>query len=353
MLSAKQIFAFLFSLSIFSFSLFSAERDYSDEKYCHLHQEQTNQLNLIAENLSLIPPYRYQCCDVKCSQCHHASAHEYGFYDEDTDEEWTEWNWKCPCKDKFLEDKGWKNFDDFWDYWMPSWKRCPSKAIYHGYLSKKHSRYFSYFHEYLQYLSGNQSCTCLWPELSEKASKINTTAYLLFNDLFKKTDLKKLVKDKAAKKLTALKRANTMFTLENCTISQAKQVPIIKESTKHANFRSKIISEAASKGKILVKSSNTIPHIMKPKQAWDKLVKLTGNVEEDFKRIVTFLEEIHITDKANLKEVVKYGNNSSINVTLSEYRKTVTGFELQVFFENYLDTGESFLKNAWVITIQK
>jgi len=219
MQSPKQILVFLFSLSIFSSTIFSAERDYSGEKYCHLHQEQNDRLNLVAEYLSLIPSYNYQCQDVICSQCQNAYPFEYGFYDDDTGEEWTEWDWKCSCKDNFLKNKDRQGYRNFWDYWMPTWKRCPSKAIYHGYLSRNHSRYFSFFHEYLQYLSANQSCTCLWPELSEKASTINKTAYLLFKDIFKTTDLNQLVNDNIAQKQFFLTPPSSGFNLHGTTLN--------------------------------------------------------------------------------------------------------------------------------------
>lgn len=38
------------------------------------------------------------------------------------------------------------------------------------------------------------------------------------------------------------------------------------------------------------------------------------------------------------------------NIHLLEYRTTIEAQEIQVFFEKYLDTGELFLKNGWVVT---
>jgi hypothetical protein len=37
-------------------------------------------------------------------------------------------------------------------------------------------------------------------------------------------------------------------------------------------------------------------------------------------------------------------------VPISEYRKTVNGYEIQAFFEDYIDRRETFLKNAMIIT---
>ncbi|MGA8165617.1 MAG: tetratricopeptide repeat protein [Waddliaceae bacterium] len=154
------------------------------------------------------------------------------------------------------------------------------------------------------------------------------------------------------KKMRQLRQVNSMFTLECCAVAQEKKAKIIKKSAEHAKARI-VVFEAAKKGKIIPRNANVVSHVMQEKHAWNKIIKLSGNKQEDFKKVITLLEEIHINDKINLKEVVKYGSNSLIKTTVSEYRKVVNGYELQVIFENYVETGESFLKNAWVITTKK
>jgi hypothetical protein len=90
---------------------------------------------------------------------------------------------------------------------------------------------------------------------------------------------------------------------------------------------------------------------MQPKHAWDKLLKLSGNVEEDFIQVLTFLENKNIMNLENLRSTVLFPRNAVIkNVHLLEYKAIIDGYEIQVFFEKYLDSGEIFLKNAWVIT---
>ena len=78
---------------------------------------------------------------------------------------------------------------------------------------------------------------------------------------------------------------------------------------------------------------------------WEKIIDLTGEVKEDFRRIVKMLADNHITNKINIHETVRHGQ-----VAITEYRININGHKIAAFFENYLDTGEAFLKNAYVIT---
>ena len=90
---------------------------------------------------------------------------------------------------------------------------------------------------------------------------------------------------------------------------------------------------------------------MQSKHAWDRVLKLTGNVEEDFKKVLTFLEDKNITNSKNLKNTVAFPKDTPVkNIHLLEYKATIEGQEIQVFIEKYLDTGEIFLKNGWIIT---
>lgn len=156
---------------------------------------------------------------------------------------------------------------------------------------------------------------------------------------------------KGVSKVRALKRANTMCTLESCAASQAKQAKILEESIKRATLRESVINESVKKGKILTKTSNVQYHVMQPKHAWDKVLKLSGNVEEDFNKVLTFLEDKNIVNQKYLKTTVALPKDASVkNIHFLEYRTTIEGQEIQVFFEKYLDTGEIFLKNGWVVT---
>jgi hypothetical protein len=74
---------------------------------------------------------------------------------------------------------------------------------------------------------------------------------------------------------------------------------------------------------------------------WEKIMKLTGDMKEDFKNLVKLLEDNHITNKANVHNIISRGP-----VIVTEYRMTINGNEIAVFFED----GEAFLKNGYVIT---
>src|SRR5205085_5905 len=60
---------------------------------------------------------------------------------------------------------------------------------------------------------------------------------------------------KGVNKVRALKRANTMCTLESCAASQVKQAKILEESAKRAATRTAFV-ESAKKGKIFIKNSS-------------------------------------------------------------------------------------------------
>jgi tetratricopeptide (TPR) repeat protein len=68
---------------------------------------------------------------------------------------------------------------------------------------------------------------------------------------------------KGVNKVKALKRANTMLTLESCASSKVKEFKILEESAKRISLRETIILESAEKGKILVKNSNVQYHVMR------------------------------------------------------------------------------------------
>lgn len=151
---------------------------------------------------------------------------------------------------------------------------------------------------------------------------------------------------KGLNKVRALKRANTMCTMECCMASQAKQVQILNASINRADIRKKVISNSIKNGKILVRNSNTQLHIMQSKHAWDKVVKISGNFEEDCGRVVKLLEDNKIYRKKyrlepvqNYKGFVRY-----------EQQMTINGHEVKAIFNKNLETGDIFLNDAWVIT---
>ena len=152
---------------------------------------------------------------------------------------------------------------------------------------------------------------------------------------------------KGLNKVNALRRANTMLTLDACVCSEAKQAQIIEESVKRAVFREGLIAESSKGGQILIKSSNVQYHVMQPKHAWDKVLKLSGNVEEDFKKVALLLEENGILSEKYLLESEKFSHGKIIR---TDYKVMINGHEIRAIFETYVENNQTFLKDAWVIT---
>ena len=150
---------------------------------------------------------------------------------------------------------------------------------------------------------------------------------------------------KGLNKIRALKQANTMQTLECCAMS-SKQIKILEESRKFAAIRATIL-ESSNAGKILVKSSNVQYHVMQPKHAWNKILKLSGNIEEDFKKLTHILENESIFSKECFLRSKEFSQGKIIR---SDYQKSINGHQVQAIFETYTETNQSFLKDAWVIT---
>ncbi len=152
---------------------------------------------------------------------------------------------------------------------------------------------------------------------------------------------------KGMNKVRALKRANTMCTLESCAASQAKQAKILEESIKRAALREGMVVDSVKSAKILIKSSNVQYHVMQPKHAWDKVLKLSGNVEEDFKKVALLLEKESIFSKECFLRSKEFSQGKIIR---SDYQKTINGQKIQAVFETYVETNQTFLQDAWVIT---
>jgi tetratricopeptide (TPR) repeat protein len=207
--------------------------------------------------------------------------------------------------------------------------------------------------EYVAYHSTKECLECVVPELRELSfewEKINDRVrgkkigYIIGKyglDVFGP-----LVALKGINTIRAIKRANTMSTLQGCAVSQAERKKILEESVKRSILRETAISEALDNGKILVNNFNTQIHIMQPKHHWHKLVEITGNVEVDCKKVIKLLEENQMFLKdLNLKIV-----DDKLPKGMIRYRqkKKINGYTVIAdFFENK-ELEEVFLNNAWV-----
>ncbi len=146
----------------------------------------------------------------------------------------------------------------------------------------------------------------------------------------------------------ALKRANTMMTLEASAQSGTKKAQIISKSDSYLHRWQKG-AESAKNGAIIAKNPNVQYHVMQKKHAWDRVVKLTGNVEKDFKEVVQFLERNQMYDKSHLFEGPNPFPRHSPKIHRSDYRIQVGEHQIMAVFEEYIETGEAYLKDAWVV----
>jgi tetratricopeptide (TPR) repeat protein len=157
---------------------------------------------------------------------------------------------------------------------------------------------------------------------------------------------------KGLNKVRALKRANTMCTLESCAASQVKQIKILEESSKLAAKRQSLVSEITTQGRIYPKNANAVPHILQDKHAWEKVVtikqpiKAHGNIEENFKSIVTLLEKEGIMSESYFNETLF--SNGCLRV--NKHRKVINGQVVEAIFEVNTETKFTLLQDAWVIT---
>lgn len=150
---------------------------------------------------------------------------------------------------------------------------------------------------------------------------------------------------KGVKKYQQLKRLNSMFTVECCVASEAKKAKIIEASSKHASIRTNV-SDLATTGKVIPRNANVIPHVMQERHAWEKLIKISGDKVEDFKKVSVLLEESEILSKKHLIESEKFHNGKIIR---SDYRNYIEGYEVHATFETCVESNQTFLKDAWVI----
>ncbi len=90
-------------------------------------------------------------------------------------------------------------------------------------------------------------------------------------------------------KVCAPKKDNTMFE-DGCTASLANQPKILEGSGKKATFKKEIVTDSDTGTKIWIKSPNVKYHVMQPKHAWHKVIEISGNVEKDFEKVRSLLE---------------------------------------------------------------
>jgi len=150
---------------------------------------------------------------------------------------------------------------------------------------------------------------------------------------------------KGIKKYQRLKRLNSVFTVECCVASKTKKAMILDASSNHSTARA-IVSESVKAGKIVPRNANVIPHVMQKKHAWDKLIKISGNMEMDFAKVSSLLEESGILSEKNILRTRVFHNGKIIR---SDYKIIINNWEVQAVFDTQAGSKLFFLKDAWVV----
>lgn len=139
---------------------------------------------------------------------------------------------------------------------------------------------------------------------------------------------------------SGLKRATMMATLERYSLSRS--AVILQESAKCAAKNSSILKRA-QRGYIVPKVPNDAFHTLTKHHHWDKVVKLTGNKEIDFKAVAAFLEKEKILSCK--REIDYFRPNSPIQTY--RYSKEIGKNKIVGVFEIRED-GIPLFRNAWV-----
>ncbi len=133
-----------------------------------------------------------------------------------------------------------------------------------------------------------------------------------------------------------------------CSTSEAKKTTILEQSIKRISKVQNTFKLTAP-SKIRIKTKDAAYHILQKKHCWDRVVKITGNIDEDFLSVQKLLEELKIYEKKFLKsKPLVYPKDAPI-LTQSVHQATFNGHEIRAFFESNIETGECYLQNAFVL----
>jgi hypothetical protein len=126
--------------------------------------------------------------------------------------------------------------------------------------------------------------------------------------------------------------------------SKSNEVKILEKTAKVAAARKKLL-EAAKSGKIIGRSINQRHHIMQSHHAWERLVKLSGDEEKDFKAVVKVLEENKVFSKEYLIE-----EELRRDTVVRVYKKQIGNETVRLEFSKDSLSGAFLLNNGWVET---
>ena len=141
----------------------------------------------------------------------------------------------------------------------------------------------------------------------------------------------------------ALRRENMMAILGRYV--KTHNTLILKESSELAK-KSRAILNKASRGSVVAHNSNVAPHVMQKKHMWEKVIEISGNIEEDFRKVVLFLDNQKIL---NGECKLNSGRNG---IKTYKYTKNYGREKIVAYFE-VTEDGIPLLRNAYVKDIPK
>ncbi len=137
------------------------------------------------------------------------------------------------------------------------------------------------------------------------------------------------------------------MTLSLCYKSQLKRKTIVERS-QALLIQFKRVTQAATTERIVIKNMNVAHHIMNKKHCWDRVVPLSGNVEIDFRKAKALLEELGIYQEKWIIDKPEFFPMDKPKIKRSVHEMKYRGNEIKAIFETNIETGESFLQNAFV-----
>jgi len=132
---------------------------------------------------------------------------------------------------------------------------------------------------------------------------------------------------KLANACKAARDAGRIYELETLAQSASASESIIVEATERAAIRETIVQGAKSR-RVVIKSANDQFHIMQKKHAWDKLIQLSGNAEEDIRKVVSLLEEHGVLSEKFLAET----ENVTQSIIKNEYEIIIGEHRVRAVF---------------------
>ena len=150
---------------------------------------------------------------------------------------------------------------------------------------------------------------------------------------------------------SALRAANTMYTLEGMAASNIQLSKVLEKSRAQAARKLAVIERMQISGKLPLKDPNAAAHIMQHKHLWDRAVPLTWDVEENCRRILRYIEENNVVHPSNIlvKPHICYDDLGHVVAKRIRYEKKIGENMVWVYVEIPIEKGVPAIQNAFIL----